>query len=351
MQPIGITISSVTELNTYYDSLVQKAKEPQHLFNIEKARAIALAYAMYYANDGYETAGIEIPFCLPFIDPETEEPMEGVSYGGIIDAIVRRKGLLFFCDHKTTKQVDWAYWQELKTNPQLTQYSLAARQAGIQIDGFLWDVIVKPTISPKKLTKAAKEEIEEYGTYCSQPLRESYRGEEEETPSLYGLRVFVAYTENPEKFFQRRILTRTDDNLLEYLEETTTTIKEIARCKASPNLFTRSLNACKSYGTLCEYHQLCADKDESRYQPIPDRPKEKDPDSIMKSGSYSPSRLGAFQLCRRKFKHRYIDKIESKRKEYVDATEFGTLFHSGMEVFLQSRLVPEDQRVKFPTGD
>lgn len=280
----------------------------------------------------------------------TEQPLDGVSYSGIIDAIVKRNGLLFFCDHKTVKQVDWGYWQELKTNAQLSHYTLAAMQAGIPINGFLWDVILKPTISPKKLTKAAIAEIEDEGTYCGHPIK-AYSGEEDETPHLYGIRVLTEYTNNPERFFHRRILTRREDDLLEFLEETSLTIHEERRCRDEPKLFTRNLNACKSFGTLCEYHQLCADKDEDRYQPIPDRPKEKDPDSVIKSGSFSPSRLQTFQLCRRKYRNRYVDKIESKRKEYTDATEFGTLFHSGMEVFLESRLVPENERIKFPNGD
>lgn len=338
---------SHSAIQAYFDSEKEKAKTPEHLMNVEKARAICCAYSMYYRDDGFETVGIEIPFCLPMYDPETNAQIPDKFYSGIIDAILRRKGVLYFCDHKTAVNADWKYFQELKSNPQLTQYLLAAKQAGYEVDGFVWDVVLKPSISPKKLTKVAKSELETEGTYCGYPVSQ-YNGEEEETPELYGIRVFVEYTERPEKYFIRQSIKRTDEQLLGFLADTALTIHEESRCRQDPRLFLKNLGACKAYGTLCEYHQLCAEGDTERYQPIPERDRSKDPTGVIKSGSFSPSRIGTFHQCRRKYQLRYVEKIEAKRKEYEDSTEFGTLFHSGMEVFLQSRLVPEDQRIVFP---
>lgn len=305
------------------------------------------AYCLFYQNDGYQTALIEQAFCAPIINPDTNVPIPRndsiETYSGIIDCMVRRKGQLFVCDHKSVSKLSDDYWHELKTNPQLTHYMLGLRHIGLPVDGFLWDVILKPTISPKDLSKKAIVEIESDGTYCGQPLREPYNGEERETPSLFGLRLLVEYTERPEKYFIRRTYTRDDSQLYEYATELAADVIEIRTIESDKQLCRRNLTGCKAFNSLCTFHQICSGStDESTYIDKPERPNDH---PHVRSGSFSPSRLAVMKLCKRKFHYEYYQKIAKPVREYNDALEFGSLLHAGLEIYLRGKMCPSDEQV------
>lgn len=341
------TQNVIDQLNRFYDQKYSEARCDDHRFAVEKARAILTAYVLFYRNDGFQTALIEDAFCVPIIDPNTNEPIPDCYYTGIIDCMVKKNGQLYASDHKTVGQLQDSYWHELETNPQLTQYMLGLRHIGVPVDGFLWDVIVKPTISPKDLSKKAIAEIENDGTYCGQPLRVPYNGEESETPSLFGLRVLVAYTESPEKFFKRKLIRRDDAQLLEYAEELAADQHDMIRDGSDKSLCRRNLNSCKAFNSLCTFHQLCAGKsDESAYVPKPERPNEH---PHVRSGSLSPSRLATYKLCKRKWWYEYKQKIAKPVREYSDALEFGSLVHEGLELYLASKMLPKDEQVDLRT--
>src|SRR5690606_20251344 len=138
---------------------------------------------------------------------------------------------------------------------QLTLYELAGLQMGFDVAGFLWDVIVKPGISPKKLTKKAIAELEN-GEYCGMAFSEPYNGEEDETPKMYGQRVLVEYTDNPQKYFHRRVVKRTAQDILEFLEDLVCATAEMDKARTDGNLQRKNRHACKSFGSLCDFHSL-----------------------------------------------------------------------------------------------
>jgi hypothetical protein len=329
-------------LNAFYDSKAASTQSREHLLAIEKARAITTAYTLYYQRDGYKTALIEDAFCLPICDPKTNQPIPERYYTGIIDCMVKRDGVLYVSDHKTVGKLDNDYWFELETNPQLTHYLLGLFHLGVEVDGFLWDVILKPGISPKKLTKAAKEEIAD-GTYCGQSLREPYNDEDDETPSLFGIRVFVEYTNDPARFFQRRVIRRTQDQLLEYAEELAADCHEMMSCESDKAAARRNLNFCKSFGSLCTFHQICASGKRNGYAPAKERPNDH---PHVRKGSLSPSRISTFKGCKRKWWYQYREKIEKQTRPFNDSLELGSLVHKGLEIYLADRQLPSDEQVK-----
>lgn len=313
---------------------------------------MSVAYALHYANDGYSTLAIEERFSLPLYDPSTDKPMDPLPgnchlYSGIIDAVLRRSGLTYIADHKTASKVDDDYWRELKTNPQLTRYWMAMQQSGHEVSGFLWDVVQKPGISPKKLTKAAKVDLEQ-GSYCGLPC-EGYSGEEEETPKMYGLRVLADYQEQPARFFHRRIIQRTPDDVLEYLQDS----KHYALAMAGsydtnkPSLRRRNLHACKSFNRICDFHSLCSgeDPEQKLYEPKESAPEDRKVEGI------SESRVACLSRCPREHQFRYLDKIQLKRRTYSEPLTVGSLVHEAIEIFLRSRWVPENERIHLGVGN
>lgn len=327
----------VSLIHEYLDGCYKSAETDQQRVDTEKVRGMSVAYCVYYEDDGYETCAIEEPFDLPILSAETGADT-GMTYNGIQDCILRRTsdGKLFGCDHKTASQVNDSYWAELKTNPQLSRYVIAAMQKGVKFDGFLWDVIQKPGISPVKLTKKAVTELEE-GSYCGMPWKLGYNGEERETPRMYGQRVLSEYLNNPKRYFHRRPVYRTPEELLEYLGEFNHVTADMQSVKGCHEKCYRNLYACKSFGRLCDFHPICCGDDagKGRYQPR----KGQDDDAEFKfsEGSLSNSQVSTFQRCRREWHYRYVEKIEPMKAEYSDALYIGTMLHKCLEFFLEEK--------------
>lgn len=289
-----------------------------------------MAYCLYYRHDGYNTIDIEKPFELPLLNPTSDTFIEGASYNGILDAVLEKGGRIAVCDHKTASSVSSTYWEGLKSDPQLTLYCIAALQMGIEIDHFLWDVIVKPGISPKTITKAARKELDEFGSYCGHPYPEKdWMKAEKETPKMYGLRVFVEYTENPKKYFHRREVTRPIEELEDLLKDMCVVDSAMRRTDAVHKAL-KNRTHCKSFNSMCDFHNKCFG-DGSGYRPRESR------DVPFSSESRSISSINTFLNCRRKWYYQKVEKIEPVRQEYKDSLHIGSMFHKGLEMFLASK--------------
>lgn len=319
----------------WFNSRFAEAGSDEERFDVEKARGVTCAYLLYYENDGFKPRGCEVPFTLPIEDSETGGDT-GYRYSGIVDSIVEDSdGRLWFMDHKTATNPDRSYWQELKTNPQLTQYLLAAFQMDLPVAGCIWDVIQKPAIKPKDLTKKAIAELEN-GEYCGLPFKPGYQGEESETPQMYGLRVYSTYASQPDKYFERRKQYRSPEQLLKFLWELNQTAKEIGVLTKEDRVLP-AYSACKSFGSLCEYHQICAG-DDPEMAGYRGRQAVVEGDKRTASGSLSISRTSCYLTCRQKYSFRYLHKIEPIRQEYNANLSFGSLVHEAIENWLMGRI-------------
>lgn len=327
----------VAKLNQHYDELAHKHAKPML---VETCRAIMQGYLHRWERDDAKTVvrGIEVPFCieLPVPDdlPSWVKPTKPRYVGGIIDSIIERDGVMMATDMKTAKQVKDAYWVELNTNPQLTQYAFALYACGHNRVGFEWDVIIKPSIKPKKLTKAAVSEIET-GTYCGWPITEGVPEDGQETPSLFQLRLLNWYMDGPHKF-ERRFFDRNEAELLQYVYNEHCTQSEMETCSlrgGDPSWSCKNFCACHSYGNLCDYHPICrgSDPDMLGYQPR----QKKDGASDL---GVTPSQSKCFNECRQKWMFKYVDRIEPISQQKSDALDMGSMCHSGRELILEARL-------------
>lgn len=337
----------VQEIHSYYDECLASAQYDWEKADIEKSRAIVVAYAIRYSKDPYLCIGAEVPFELPF--PCVGDPLEDVTYKGIIDAVLEKDGQVYFCDHKTSGEFpNDVYWDDLKTNTQISQYWLAAEQMGIKLDGFVWDVIVKPKIRNKKLTKKDVEELENGGTYSGHPYRgddwKNLRVGSTETDRMLAHRWYVSMVSEPQKHFLRRVVQRTPEGLLEYHAATEAQIRRLGSIESEGEAV-RNFSSCKSYNRMCDYHRVCCGEDpekesytseaESTDSPFPDLP----------GLSLSNSSLCDAFACERKWYYRKKEKIVRKDKQYQQALAMGSLVHTGLEMLLMSK--PSSMSIEF----
>lgn len=345
-------MNSLQKSHQHLDDCYKEAETDSKKYDIERVRAMVVAYHSHYANDGCKALAIEEPFDLPVIDTKTGKPL-GRNYCGVVDAIVELEGKTWFVDHKTTSRLSDDYWTELQTNPQLTHYLLAARQVGIEAAGFLWDVVLKPTIEPKKLPKKSIEEIEA-GSYCGFPIdvkdycdsEGHYNQGEKEPPKLYGLRCLSEYLADPGRFFQRQKVYRNGEQLLDYLTDLNVISQTMDRVAQEERLQYPNRYACKSFGRMCDFHSICRGDDPER---LHYRPKGPNPESRQFSkGSLSVSQVGTHLRCRKEWMFRYVDQIEPMRPTYDDSLAMGSMFHKCIEFFLEDRRADRSVSLKSP---
>ena len=212
----------------------------------------ALGWHWYYQDDEVETLGREIKFY--------EALSKTYRRIGFIDRLVRWQGVISIGEYKSTsKPIDSgsAYWAGLSANPQNDMYLIEARRlqkagelgeygvpcGGPGISGILYDVWQKPKIKPKMLTQAATKQFIEDGLYCGQEFEVDYAvsqmtilvvngvgtdllpGKKEgtfairETIQMFGARLQADIQLDPGKFFARKMIPRTDQQLREADDE------------------------------------------------------------------------------------------------------------------------------------
>lgn len=330
-------MSMVSKLNVLYDEQAHIHPNP---FAVETARAMMQAYLARWEKEDANTKvrGIETAFCLelpvPANLPSWCKPTKPRYIGGVIDSIIERDGKIMLTDMKTASQINDAYFNELYTNPQLTQYALALFACGHDNVSIEWDVVQKSSTKPKQLTKAAIADIES-GHYCSWPVDVEVPDDKQETPYLWGRRLWSWYLDRPDHFV-RRSFDRNAKELLDFLftcHEVQSQMETLVKRGGDHIYLQRNHFSCRSYGTLCEFSPICSNFDPDRLG-FKERTKR---EGVAETG-VTPSQTGLFKQCGQKWWFKYQDKIEPKFKPRVDALALGSLVHLGRERILLDRL-------------
>lgn len=263
----------------------------------------ALGWQWYYNDDQVDTIAREVHF---------KRQIDNLySRQGKIDRIIRRNGQLLLGEYKSTsKPIDSSsiYWDHLKLDSQLTLYLIEARHAqlagqleqyGISatdplISGMLYDVWHKPTIRPKKLTQAESKKFLADGGYFGEMFiitrnvatafadqigevfvnkvsAETIPGADpkptkknpnptrsfaiRETPEMFGARLLADIREQPEKYFARREIARTDPEL-ERADEEYSNIARLTHFTDKRNLWFRNEHKCNAT-YRCAFTPIC----------------------------------------------------------------------------------------------
>jgi hypothetical protein len=202
----------------------------------------------------YETIGTEMRFDAPLMNPETGGVSKTFHLSGKIDALAKEKatGKVVIVEHKTTGQdigPGSDYWRKLPIDGQVSGYYCGAEALGHEASTCLYDVIRKPTIKPYKATPEDKRKYNKDGS-LSKACREN-----DETPDEWYERLTADIASRPDYYYARIEISRSDNDLLEYLFDMWAVSREIADAQRM-NRWSRNPQACSVFGT-CEYFGVC----------------------------------------------------------------------------------------------
>lgn len=236
----------------------------QEEYATERETAIALVRGWHHQYGGdfiCEYIAVEQSFELPIINPETNGITPKYKSAGKIDGIVKLPdGRIAIIEHKTTSEaIDSGadYWDKLTFDSQISRYYLAARNLGYDISTVIYDVVRKPGISPRNITKAARAQATADGHYFGVKLTATCP--EHETPQMYGARLLADLKERPEFYFARNEITRIQADLDDFAWEQWAIMKQISESDRFGRWY-RNTNSCNQWNKRCEYMDLCAGK-------------------------------------------------------------------------------------------
>lgn len=269
---------AIEHLNRAYQIVPDNKEEEEWELEREILSTSFAVHCWVYQDDPLETLATEVPFELPVFEPRLGLPLpiSEVKRLGKIDRFVRYNGRVSISDYKSTSSsidADSDFWAHLKLDPQISMYvsagqELAAAGAlehlGITaeegVTGAYYDVWAKPKIRPKDLTQAESAEFESTGTYFGNKFEvEVKRAEDgkilevwvgrrnwlnqpktqlqfkegatkkDGTPSgkfavrenieMYGARLMAEMQANPDKYFARKEIPRTDAQIRRFRRE------------------------------------------------------------------------------------------------------------------------------------
>lgn len=318
--------------------------EPSQHLIAAKCRALLQGYDARWKDGDYEPVEVETTLTGQIINPETNHAARTLTQAGKLDVIARRQGRLVLIDHKTCSQdiTDPAspYWRQLAVDSQVSHYMLLAWLNGMKMDDAVWDVIRKPSISPKKLTKAIKASTVAERKYCGVALSDAtldaMQVDDRETLEMYEARLADdCINVRPEWYFQRRSVPRFDAELLDYAKELWQHSKDILH-ERKRELPVRNSGACMLWGSACVFLGVCSGHDsiesdnwrrkDSVHNELP---------ALEDDGrnTVTNSRVRCFQTCRRKHHYQYELGVERHDAEEKEALFFGALVHVGLEAW------------------
>jgi hypothetical protein len=243
-----------------------------------KAEAMAAGYATSW--DRIEIAdvyGIEEKVKAPLISPITGKQSTYWVRVLKLDARVRTgDDRHVIIEHKTTTEdpsPGSAYRTRLSMDGQVSHYFETCRYVGMDVDAVVYDVLVKPTLSPYKATPEAKRRYRKGDGELVASQRDK-----DETYEDYTLRLFDEIGGSPEGYFQQIPLVRLDQehadndfNVWQWSERMRKSAEE-SKVEGAP-MPEQNPDACFHRGGQCSYWTVCSRtgslEDTSRFQKLP----------------------------------------------------------------------------------
>lgn len=192
-------------------------------------RTLLWRYASLYAERdlaAYDVLAVELPFTIPLVNPDTGAASRTWVFAGEVDAVVRERfgaRRVLIVEHKTTadpvNDESTGYFRKLALDAQVSAYYMGAEKHGFTPEGCLYDVLRKPA---HRLLRATPLEARKY----TQPTKKdptprlyANQRDRDETCEEYEARVAEAIDGDVAAFFRRKDVSRTDDDLRDWLSE------------------------------------------------------------------------------------------------------------------------------------
>ena len=251
-----------------YEAMLRISGRAHDLFQEAAVRELLRAYDERYAGtmEGYDVLAVEATFTAPLLNPETGAASRTFLLAGKVDGIVRERatGRVLLLEHKTTSEAiedaTTSYWRRLAMDGQVSHYYVGAESLGHRVEGCLYDVLLRPRLKPLKATPEASRKYTKDGRlYAAQR-------EVDETPEEYAARLRADIADAPAKYFQRREVPRTEDDLRDYLFDAWAEARAMREAELAGRA-ARSPEACFRFGA-CPFWVNCAEK--VRLDDLPD---------------------------------------------------------------------------------
>ena len=304
------------------------------------ARGLLYGYHARWVNSGWTFLAVEQEYQLPIVNPDTGRSSRTFTQAGKTDGIAARDGKQFLMEHKTCAEdiadPDAPYWRRLAIDSQVSAYTLAHWQSGQALDGTLYDVIRKPGIRPKKLTKDEAKELQT-GHYYGQQIPDAIRLDArltypgvQECPELFERRLAADCGERADWYFARKVLYRDEQQVLEYARELWAVADEI-RLTRLADRHPRNSGACMTWGRPCEYLGICSGFNSPDGWQRADRVHDELASVADGKDVLTHSRLSTFRLCKKKHYYRY--ELGIRKDEDSESLVFGKLFHEALAAY------------------
>ena len=138
-----------------------------------------------------------------------------------------------------------------------------ARSLGFDVEDFIYDVVRKVQLRPKKATPT------EARKYTAKGLLHATQRETDETPEEFRERVRADIAEKPEKYFARGPIVRLEHDEAEHAGDVWMTAAMMREAKNAKR-FPRSPNACERFHKFCSFFDVCSGiasiDDENRFR-------------------------------------------------------------------------------------
>lgn len=241
-------------VSDYYNGIMYSGVGNPRDIEIEHMQVVALlnGYFKYWGGPqmDYISVSCNIATERQF---ELKVPYQKWVFSGKIDGIVELvNGQKAIRETKTTSEdmsPESDYVAKLRIDNQISGYVLAAKSIGFHIDTILYDIIKKPGIRPLSATP------EESRKYTKEGKLYANQRETDESASDYYDRLWSYIDANPERYYARYNIPRTDDDLNEWREEIIDTMKEMQESYKKDRK-SRNTSACLAFGR-CPYLDVC----------------------------------------------------------------------------------------------
>lgn len=330
------------------EDILQTVTVPDEAWQpVAMARGLLRGYDARWHGQSLQLLECEKTYQSPLYNLQTQRRSRTFTLAGKIDKLADQEGLTLY-DHKTTSldisDPNSVYWRQLAVESQPSHYTYLLHLNGIKVDRVCWDVVRKPGIRPRRLKKDEIKEVGRSGVYFGHPVSEpTQQGVfdgwlSDENAELYELRVWRETTDNPENYFQRRSVTRLNDEIAEYANELWQVGQSIKDTRRNEHWF-RNSGACLLYGTPCEYLGICSGHDTPDSDRWTNRDQRHSELDLGHNGVnvLTNSRIRCFQTCRRKHFYRYELGLVRVDEEDRESLFFGSLFHDLLDLWWQAQ--------------
>ena len=248
-----------------------RSSEPKVTLVAAKCIGLMAGYEARWRNSPYLIEDVECTLTSDLFNPATKARSRTFQMAGKLDVRAREisTGRRVIFDHKSTSEdiTDPAapYWRQLVIEAQPTHYMILEWLNNEAVDFAVWDVMHKPDISPKGLSKKEREMVFDSGQYCEQEVAsedlEEFAETSRETRMMYAARLAQDCTSlRPQRYFQRKTVPRLESEMTEYMADFWDIAQDLITARRT-NRWPRTAKACMTYNSPCTYLSVCSGED------------------------------------------------------------------------------------------